>query len=157
MKEAIFHYKNVNAAAPNQSPTIGVAALIEWNQKLLLERRSDSKRWAIIGGSIKSNESLTEALFREVKEETGLQVAGYEIFGTFSHPSRIIEYPDGNVKRTITIAYRVNVQPFEQLVCSNESLELKFFAGTELDEVIIAETHTQIIEHYKNNSGMVYE
>ncbi len=158
MAETKFHYKNSHAPTPNRPANIGVVAIIEMADKILLEKRTDSKRWAIIGGSIHDDESFLDGLYREVAEETGLKISAYELFGTFSDPSRIIEYPDGNVNRTITIAYRVEVEPFIDLVCSDESLELKLFDTAELEKITIAETHTQIIDQYKRiNRGIVYD
>jgi ADP-ribose pyrophosphatase YjhB (NUDIX family) len=157
MAEARFYYKSDDAPTPNQPLSIGVVALIESGNTLLMERRSDSSRWAIIGGAIKKDESLVEGLFREVNEETGLRIRQYALLGTFSDPSRIVAFPDGNVKRIITIAYKVEAEPYEQLICSDESLELKFMDKSELDHIQVAETHLPIIEHYKKNSKLAME
>jgi len=157
MAEATFYYKNENAPATNQPPSIGVVALIVQDGRLLLERRSDSPRWAIIGGAIRRDESLLDGLYREVREETGLKVKRCELFGTFSDPSRIAAFPNGNVKRIITIAYKVEVEPFVELIRSEESIELRFMDMSELGCIRIAETHLPIIEHYKNGSLFVME
>lgn len=157
MGEAKFYYKHDNTPVPNQPTSMGVVALIEKDNKLLLEKRSDSSRWAIIGGAIKKDESLVDGLYREVNEETGLKISSYELFGTFSDPSRVIEFPDGNVKRIITIAYKVEVEPYSELICSEESLELKFLDSSELRSIAIAETHLPILEHYLKNSRLVLE
>ncbi|NOU93633.1 NUDIX domain-containing protein [Paenibacillus sp. LMG 31456] len=157
MGEARFYYKNMDAPTPNQPMSVGVVALIEKDNKLLMERRTDSRRWAIIGGAIKKDESLIDGLYREVNEETGLKISKYELFGTFSDPSRIIQFPDGNVKRIITIAYKVEVEPYEKLVCSDESLELKYINRAELELITVAETHISILEHYMKNHNLILE
>jgi 8-oxo-dGTP pyrophosphatase MutT (NUDIX family) len=76
---------------------LGVMALIERDGSLLLERRADAPLWSLIAGGVEDTETLAEALRREVLEETGLIVVGHDLFGTFSDPTRIIRYPDGNV------------------------------------------------------------
>jgi ADP-ribose pyrophosphatase YjhB (NUDIX family) len=157
MKKVKFYYKDNNAPLPNQPASIGVVAIIEQDNKILLEKRRDSNRWAIIGGAIRNDESLLDGLYREVKEETGLEIRQCEIFGTFSDPTRIIEFPNGSIRRIITIAYRVQVEPYKELICSNESLELKFMNEFELDRLLIAETHIPIIKHYKMKSRVVLE
>ncbi|MCR8633794.1 hypothetical protein [Paenibacillus radicis (ex Xue et al. 2023)] len=58
MGEARFYYKNIDAPTPNQPTSVGVVALIENDNKLLMEKRTDSGKWAIIGGAIKKDESL---------------------------------------------------------------------------------------------------
>ena len=157
MAQSQFYYRNPDAPKPNQPPSIGVAALIERNERLLLERRSDSDRWAIIGRAIQQDESLLEGLVREVMEETGLTVKNADLLGTFSDPSRIIAFPDGNVKRIITIAYRVDVDPFTELVCSEESVELAFISKEALSRIPIAETHIPIVQAYLNDKTAVMD
>jgi ADP-ribose pyrophosphatase YjhB (NUDIX family) len=109
MTTARFFYRDPTAPTPNRPPSLGVLALIEYDGALLLERRSDCGRWGLIGGAVDAGESLTDALRREVHEETGLTVTGYRLFGTFSDPTRIAAYPDGNVFRVIGIVYTVEV------------------------------------------------
>ncbi|RKN84093.1 NUDIX domain-containing protein [Paenibacillus ginsengarvi] len=157
MVQAQFYYKNSNAPKPNQPTSIGVVAVIERNGSILLEKRQDSEKWALIGGAIHTNEALLEGLSREVKEETGLTVTEASLLGTFSDPSRIISFPDGNVKRIITIAYDVLVEPFTDVVCSEESIELRFIAKDQLPHIDIAETHLPIVQAIMNNQRPVLE
>ncbi len=58
MKQAEFFYQNPNAPKPNKPNLVGATILIEYNNMLLLEHRVNSERWAIIGGSLKNDESL---------------------------------------------------------------------------------------------------
>ena len=93
-------------------------------------------------------ETLAQALRREVHEETGLTVATYERFGTFSDPSRIAGYPDGNIMRVVTLAYRVIPDDISGLRASDESVELRFFARDELPPAALVAPHQPIIERY---------
>jgi mutator protein MutT len=59
-------------------PTVGVGAVI-WNARgeVLLIRRARGPRadeWSIPGGKVEAGEKLHEALRREVREETGLEI-----------------------------------------------------------------------------------
>ncbi|GIP39907.1 hypothetical protein J31TS4_31870 [Paenibacillus sp. J31TS4] len=103
------------------------------------------------------DEDLVEGLKREVKEETGLNVRDVNLFGTFSDPSRIIAFPDGNVKRIITLAYEVEVEEDNELVCSEESRELRFLSKEELDKIHLAETHIPILRAYLDKERIVLE
>lgn len=60
-------------------PVLGVAAVI-WNdaQAVLLIRRTKEPRkgqWSLPGGKVEFGESLEDAVRREVREETGLEIA----------------------------------------------------------------------------------
>lgn len=52
------------------------AVLIEKEQILLVQQRVDDARgWSLPGGALEAGESLADCVAREVKEETGLDVA----------------------------------------------------------------------------------
>lgn len=56
------------------------AVLVEQGHILLVEQRvSKSRRWSLPGGALEPGETLEECVAREVKEETGLQVAVDEL------------------------------------------------------------------------------
>ncbi len=145
---AEFFYKDPNAPRPNRPIGVGVLALIERDGGLLMERRSDCGRWGFVGGSVEVEESLEDALRREVLEETGLVVVGEELFAVFPGPSRVVRYPDGNVVRLLSFVYRVRVEDFGPLRCSDESEELRFFQREELPELDVIETSRPILGAY---------
>jgi len=51
-----------------------VNAFIVYDNKVLLINHKKMKRWLSVGGHIELNENPEEALFREIKEECGLEV-----------------------------------------------------------------------------------
>ena len=67
------------ADTPPPKPVLGVAAVI-WNdrQEVLLIRRTKEPRkgqWSLPGGKVEFGEGLEDAVHREVREETGLEIA----------------------------------------------------------------------------------
>lgn len=64
------------------SPLVGVGAVIVQGGRVLLVQRGTEPakgRWSIPGGLIEVGEMLHEALVREVREETGLEVEPLEL------------------------------------------------------------------------------
>jgi 8-oxo-dGTP pyrophosphatase MutT (NUDIX family) len=143
-----FHYRDPLAPKPNRGVTLGVSALIERDDAILLERRRDNGQWGLIGGGVEIDESLDQALRREVLEETGLTVASYTFFGTFSDPSRIGRFSNGNVVRFVVIVYRVEVEDFTTLACSDESFELGFFSRAEIADLDVVATGRDVLDAY---------
>jgi ADP-ribose pyrophosphatase YjhB (NUDIX family) len=64
------------------------AVIFDRRGRLLLQRRSDGGRWGLAGGSVEIGESVTDAIRREVAEETGLDVAVGRVVGIYSDPRR---------------------------------------------------------------------
>ncbi len=145
---AEFFYRDPNAPRPNRPIGVGVLAPIERDGELLMERRSDCGRWGFVGGAVEVEESLEDALRREVLEETGLVVTNEGLFAVFPGPSRVVRYPDGNVVRLMTFVYRAEVEDFGTLRCSDESEELRFFGREELAGLDVIETSGPILDAY---------
>ena len=66
------------------TPKVGVdAAIFDQKQRLLLHKRSDDGKWSLPCGWVEVGESVVEAIVREVKEETGLDVEPTHILGVY--------------------------------------------------------------------------
>lgn len=55
-----------------------VRCAIRYNDKYLVIHRPDHNEWCFPGGKVDTNESLLDALHREVVEETGVQISNVE-------------------------------------------------------------------------------
>jgi mutator protein MutT len=70
---------------------VGVGAVVVHEGRVLLVRRGKDPlrgRWVVPGGSVELGESLEQAVVREVREETGLQVRPREVVAVFDRIER---------------------------------------------------------------------
>ena len=106
----------------------GVAAVIFTPEGVLLQRRDDNGLWGLPGGGVEPGESVTQALVREVREETGLEVEPRRLIGVYSAPEhhQIITYPDGNVIHYVSSVFECAITG-GTLTCGVESLDLGWF------------------------------
>jgi len=71
-------------------PIVGVGAIIIHEGKILLEKRKNAPgkgKWSVPGGLVGLGESIEQAVIREVKEETGLDVAEPRLVDVVDHIS----------------------------------------------------------------------
>jgi mutator protein MutT len=72
-------------------PIVGVGAVVIRDQKVLLIKRDKEPlagRWIVPGGAVELGETLTDAVVREVEEETGLRVRPRRVVLVFDRIER---------------------------------------------------------------------
>jgi len=69
------------SAARGPVVTVGAAVFNERDEVLLVRTAKWSGRWGIPGGKVRRQERCEEALRRELREETGLEVSGIRLVG----------------------------------------------------------------------------
>ena len=79
---------SLDAATSSAIFRIGVFALIFDGQQILLGHRRDIDWWNLPGGGMEQGETVDEALRREVREETGLEVEVEQLVGVYSKPQK---------------------------------------------------------------------
>jgi ADP-ribose pyrophosphatase YjhB (NUDIX family) len=76
-----------------RTPLLSVdAAVFDESARLLLIQRADNGAWAMPGGAAEVGETPAEAVAREVREETGLEVRAVQLLGIYD--SRHAGSPD---------------------------------------------------------------
>lgn len=73
------------------APVVGVGGLVVKDGCVLLIRRGKAPlkgRWSVPGGTVELGETLQEALVREMREETGLEVEPLEVMTVFDRIER---------------------------------------------------------------------
>ncbi|KQV15652.1 MULTISPECIES: NUDIX domain-containing protein [unclassified Kitasatospora] len=112
----------------------GVGAVVRDEQgRVLLNRRSDSGRWSIVGGILDPGEQPADGLVREVFEETGLVVEPEALASVTVSP--LLSYPNGDQAQYLDLTFRCRQVSGDARVNDDESLEVAWFAPTELPEL----------------------
>lgn len=122
-------------------PFVTVDAIIELGDGIALIKRSNPPfGWALPGGFVDYGESLEEAVKREAKEETGLQLEDLRQFHTYSKPSRD---PRFHTVSTVYIAKGTNKPK-----SGSDAADLKIVKPEELVNYDFAFDHKRILEDY---------
>lgn len=127
---------------PRPAVTVDVVIVTSEPQPrvLLIRRRHDpfAGMWAIPGGFVDMDEDLEDAARRELREETGVELAALEQLQTFGRPGRD---PRG---RVISVVYLARVPP-EQLqpAAGDDAVQVGWFRLDELPP--LAFDHAEIL------------
>jgi ADP-ribose pyrophosphatase YjhB (NUDIX family) len=125
-----------------RNPLVTVDAIIEISGGVILIRRKNPPPgWAIPGGFVDYGESLEDAVVREMKEETSLDVKLIRQFHTYSDPDRD---PRHHTVSTIFITTASGTPRAE-----DDAADIGIFTRNNLPEDI-AFDHRQILEDYYN-------
>ncbi len=106
--------------------SVAVAAVIfDEEGRLLLMKRRDHENWEPPGGVMKLNEPLDEAVRREVKEETDLDVVPLHVSGVYKNIP----------KDVLTVAFLCRIEGGE-IATTEEATEVRWVAREEWSEYL---------------------
>ena len=149
-----YYLNDPNAPKPNSPTRIGTNVYLEWQGKLLLEKRWDCEMWGLPGGRLKKGEPYQRGIARELWEETGIRLPEAD----FRHirivdDQRIASYADGTVWRMIIVLFHAVLEEEPHFHCSKESGALRFFSPDELSRIPLVPTHEDLILQWAPNAS----
>jgi ADP-ribose pyrophosphatase YjhB (NUDIX family) len=123
------------------------AVIVNKEKELLLQHRKDNLLWGLPGGAVELDETAYEALLREVKEETSLEIIQAEPMALYSGPTQRFAYPDGERVQCFALAFIVNKWKGQPQADGVEGTEVCFFPFTQLPDDIVP-IHKATIKDY---------
>jgi ADP-ribose pyrophosphatase YjhB (NUDIX family) len=127
-------------------PTVGVfAAIFDAEERILCVRQgAGARRWTLPGGRMEAGETPDGALVREVREETGFEVAVGELIGIYSTPS----------KDALAISFRARVIGRRAWRPTTEIGEFGFFARDALPAPMRAHARARVLDAFDGVLGV---
>lgn len=119
---------------------VAVGVVVNSSHQVLVGQRTVKddyfEKWEFPGGKLESDESAQTALIRELKEETGLQVASSEKMLVLEH-----DYPDRHVKLHVYL-----VTEFRGEATGKEGQQLRWVSADELNRLDFLAGNRTIIQ-----------
>lgn len=109
--------------------------IINEKEEVLLETRSDNLKFSFPGGALNMGEKIIDGLYREIKEETGIDLSlinnkNINLFGIYSGEKGKFVYPNSDITYYTDIVFliKVNSKDIEIKEHDDESLNISFYS-----------------------------
>jgi ADP-ribose pyrophosphatase YjhB (NUDIX family) len=113
--------------SPLLAPSAAACIRDEEGRVLLLRRSDGENLWGFPGGAIELGERAAEAVVREVREETRLEVEPVALIGVYSSPEYAFTYPNGDQVQPVTVFFECRVVGGELRPDMREIMEARYF------------------------------
>jgi ADP-ribose pyrophosphatase YjhB (NUDIX family) len=140
----------VNPAAP----VVGVGGVLVHEGRVLLIRRGKEPlygRWVVPGGTVELGEPLDEALVREMREETGLEVEPLELLTVFDR----IQRDGGQVLYHYVIVDYLCRWLSGEARAASDALEVAWAAPDELDRYDLPAKALEVVQDAFRRTGLL--
>jgi len=141
--KGVLRYLEYVTTKLSAGPFVTVDAIIELPEGIVIIQRSNPPfGWALPGGFVDYGESLEDAVKREAKEETNLDLTEIRQFHTYSNPQRD---PRFHTIGTVFIA-KAKGKP----KAGDDAVGLKVIKPSEIEKLDFAFDHKNILQDYLN-------
>jgi mutator protein MutT len=125
-------------------PVVGVGGVVVQDGRAVIVRRAHEPRqgeWSLPGGTVELGETLIEAVMREIKEETGLDVEVGEIVEVFDRVHRL----EGRIQYHFVIVDYLCHPIGGTLQAGDDAAEVAWVAADEIERYGVNEFATRVI------------
>jgi ADP-ribose pyrophosphatase YjhB (NUDIX family) len=132
----IMDFKNQKGYA---TPKIDIRGAIIKNNKILLVQEIEDKLWSLPGGWADIGESPSEAIKREILEETGLNVSVENIIGIYDANTDGRDLSLYHAYKIVFLCESIT----GELKTSNETIAVEYFERDKIPELSESRTHSR--------------
>jgi 8-oxo-dGTP diphosphatase len=125
-------------------PVVGVGGVVVQDGRALIVKRAHEPRkgeWSLPGGIVELGETLTEAVRRELKEETGLEVEVGEVVEVFDRVHRL----DGRIQYHFVIVDYLCRPTGGTLCAADDAEDAAWVAADEIERYGVNEFAARVI------------
>lgn len=115
---------------------------------LLQKRKPDQNIWGIPGGALEYGESAMEALHREVKEETGLEVVIEYPIGVYT--KYFMEYENGDIAQIIAYFFKCSIRGGALRIDNRETYALEYFNRNSLPPLFNRQQQEMLQDYFQD-------
>jgi ADP-ribose pyrophosphatase YjhB (NUDIX family) len=151
----VDYYNDPNAPKANSQVPSVTAIVPNEHGAILMVHKTDNDLWALPGGGMDVGESMADAVVREVREETGVDVEVTGLVGIYSNPNRVMAHDDGEIRQQCSICFTTRMLG-GQLATSSETKEVRFVDPGDLDSLNIHLSMRMRIDHYLERPSAPY-
>jgi len=129
--------------------------VINDNNEVLLQLRSDNNLWGVPGGALDPGEDVADCVVREILEETGITVVPEQITSVLAGETFLHEYPNGDRVAIVSIMFRCRPIAGDPKVNDEESFDIRYFPSDALPDNMIPR-HRLMVEKALENRPTAY-
>lgn len=111
----------------------GVTAVVLDRQRVLLTRRRDRPGWHLVSGILEPGEQPAQAIVREVREETGVDVEVTKLVSVIAEDEMVIW--NGDRCQFLDLCFRCRYVGGQAAVGDDENLEVAWYAVDDLPDL----------------------
>lgn len=99
------YYRDPSAPRPHDLLPAAFAAVRNGDGEILVVRRIDDGYWELPGGRVEVGETVSQAVIREVAEESGVTIELTGLSGVYSDPTHVLVDPDGRIHQQLALCF----------------------------------------------------
>jgi len=151
----IDYYNDPDAPTPNSVVPSASAIVTDEQGRILLVKRRDNTLWALPGGGHDIGETIEQTAVREVKEETGLDVAVTGLTGVYTNPAHVVAFTNGEVRQQFSLCFTTALLGGE-LAIDHESTDIAWTDPADIHALSMHPSMRLRITHYLDQRPTPY-